>query len=31
MVAGRYAKLTRLDFDRDETEQLPALHTRNFM
>jgi hypothetical protein len=31
MAAGRYAKLIRLGFGRDEAEQLAALHTRNFM
>ena len=31
MAAGRYAKLVRLGFGRDEAGQLAALHTRNFM
>lgn len=31
MAAGRYAKLVRLGFGREEAEQLSALHTRNFM
>ncbi|PXW24886.1 ferritin-like domain-containing protein [Paraburkholderia caballeronis] len=31
MAAGRYAKLIRLGFGRDEAGQLAALHTRNFM
>lgn len=31
MAAGRYAKLVRLGFAREQAEQLAALHTRNFM
>ncbi|HEY0295655.1 MAG TPA: ferritin-like domain-containing protein [Bordetella sp.] len=31
MAGGRYAKLVRLGFGREEAEQLSALHTRNFM
>ena len=31
MAAGRYTKLLRLGFDRDQAEQLSSLHTRNFM
>lgn len=31
MADGRYAKLVRLGFARDQAEHLAALHTRNFM
>jgi TusA-related sulfurtransferase len=31
MADGRYAKLVRLGFPREQAERLAALHTRNFM
>jgi hypothetical protein len=31
MISGRYARLVRLGFDREQARELAAQHTRNFM